>query len=208
VPIAGWSWKRLHGGIITSRIAWIAMRKVNNLADAEIILKELSQWKDRLNSKNQDFKGLKIQNAGAATEPNDYVILSQVQQLVTPSITQDQHFSIPFSTSGPVSIGQLSAPFIVGTDRVGNPSSISVAVPAVAQAPTSGPLTINLAMNGTNLLVDNLVLPVGMEGPVSSSAFVSPLPKLAAGNKLVPVIITAGGASFITIQLYVTRILT
>jgi hypothetical protein len=183
------------------------MRRILTLSDAEIMLKEISQWKDRISSKSQDLKGLKIQNAGPATEPNDYVILSQVQQLVAPVITPDQHFSIPFSTSGPVTTGQLSAPFIVGTDRVGNPSSISVAVPSSAQAPTSGPLIVNLAMNGSNLLATNLQLPIGQEGPVSSSAFVSPTPKLAAGNKIVPVIIADGGASFVTIQLYVTRIL-
>lgn len=183
------------------------MREVKSLDDAKIVIKELSQWKDRLSSKNQDFKGLKIQNAGAATEPNDYVILSQVQQLVTPSAISDQHFSIPFSSVGAVSAGQLSAPFIVGTDRVGNPTSISVAVPSVTQAPSGVPLIINLAMNGVNMLATNLVLPIGNEGPVSSSQFVNPLPKLAAGNKIVPVIIQAGGAQYVTIQLYITRIL-
>jgi hypothetical protein len=184
------------------------VREIKNLKDVQIVLKEVTQWKDRLSSKNQDLSGLKIQNAGAATEPNDYVILSQVQQLVTPTTQSNQNFSIPFSSSGSVTAGQISAPFIVGTDRVGNPTAISVAVPSVTQAPTGVSLIVNLSMNGVNMLATNLELPIGNEGPVSSSQFVSPLPKLAAGNKIVPVIIQAGGASFVTIQLYIVRILT
>lgn len=184
------------------------MREIDNLKDARVIVKELSQWKDRISSKNQDFKGLKIQNAGDATDPGDYVTLRQLQQLVPNIITPDQHFSIPFSSVGAVSVGQTSAPFIVGSDRVGNPSAISIAVPSIAQAPTSGPLTVNLTLNGIDMLSVPLTLNVGEEGAKFSSQFISPLPKLAVGYKIVPKIVAAGGASFVTIQLYVTRILT
>jgi hypothetical protein len=183
------------------------MREPKTLQQAVVMLKELGQWKDRISSKNQDLKGLKLQNAGDATEPQDYVTLSQVQQLVTPVANPDQNFSIPFSSVGSVSNGQISAPFIVGTDRVGNPTAISVAVPTTTQAPTGVPLIVNLALNGTNMLATNLTLAVGAEGPVSSSQFVNPLPVLLAGAKIVPVIIQAGGASYVTIQLYVVRIL-
>lgn len=183
------------------------MREIKTLDDATIVIKELAQWKDRLSSKNQDFKGLKIQNAGEGTEPNDYVTLSQLQQAVTPSAAPNQNFSIPFSAPGPVTTGQISPPFIVGTDRVGNPTSISVAVTSVSQAPATGPLIVNLNLNGIPMLATNLSLPVGNEGPVSSSMFITPLPKLSAGSKIVPVIISGGGASYVTIQLYVVRIL-
>lgn len=183
------------------------MRAVKDLKDVQIVLKEIGQWKDRINSSNQDFKGLKIQNAGDATEPGDYVTLRQLQTFVPPIVTPDQHFSIPFSSTGPVIAGQLSAPFIVGTDRVGNPTAVSVAVPTVTQAPTGGPLIVNIALNGVNMLVASLELPAGQEGPVTVSNFITPLPKLYAGAKLVPIIISSAGASFVTIQLYVTRIL-
>lgn len=183
------------------------MRQIKNMSDVQIVLKELTQWKDRQTSKNQDLNGLKIQNASPGTEPNDYVTLSQLQQATTPTSQNNQNFSIPFSSVGVVSAGQLSAPFIVGTDRVGNPTAVSVAVPTIAQAPAGVPLIVNLALNGVNMLVTNLVLPVGQEGPVSSSQFISPLPKLAAGMKLVPVIIQGGGALYVTIQLFVVRIL-
>ena len=183
------------------------MREPKDLPQSIIMLKELGQWKDRIASKNQDFKGLKIQNAGDATEPQDYVTLKQVQQLVTPSINPAQNFSIPFSSVGPVTAGQVSAPFIVGTDRVGNPTAISVAVPSVSQAPTGVPLIVNLALNGINMLATNLTLPIGQEGPVSSAQFISPMPVLLAGSKIVPVIIQAGGASYVTIQLYIVRII-
>lgn len=184
------------------------MREIDNLKDARVIVKELSQWKDRISSKNQDLKGLKIQNAGDATDPGDYVTLRQLSSLLPTITTPNQHFSIPFSSVGVVSVGQISAPFIVGSDRVGNPSAISVAVPTMAQAPTGGPLTINLTLNGIDMLAVPLVLNTGTEGPIFSSQFISPLPKLAVGYKIVPKIIAAGGASFVTIQLYVTRILT
>lgn len=183
------------------------MREIKTLDDATIVIKELAQWKDRLSSKNQNLKGLKIQGAGPGTEPDDYVTLSQLQQAVTPSAAQNQNFSIPFSANGTVTAGQLAAPFIVGTDRVGNPTSISVAVSSISQAPTTGPLIVNLAINGVNMLATDLSLPIGNEGPVSSSQFVTPMPKLSAGSKIVPVIIQAGGASYVTIQLYVVRIL-
>lgn len=183
------------------------MREVKNIEDARIVIKEIAQWKDRISSKSQDLKGLKIQNAGDATEPGDYVTLRQLPSLVQAPTVAPQHYSIPFSAPGLIVTGQMSPPYIVGQDRVGIPTSISVAVPSAAQAPTGVPLIVNLNINGINMLVNNLTLPVGQEGPVSSSAFVNPLPKLAIGNKIVPVIIQGGGAQFVTIQLYITRIL-
>lgn len=183
------------------------MRKVSTIQDVQIVLKELGQWKDRLSSKNQDFKGLKIQNAGDATEPGDYVTLRQLQTATSTNSQADQNYSIPFSSIGTVVVGQVAAPYIVGKDRVGTPTLISVAVPTKTQAPTGQALIVNLALNGTNLLVNNLQLPAGAEGPVSSSQFIAPMPILKVGDKLVPVIIQAGAAQFVTIQLYVKRIL-
>lgn len=184
------------------------MREPKTFAQAQVMLKELGQWKDRISSKNQDLNGLKIQNAGDATEPQDYVTLSQLQTIITPVSNPNQNYSIPFSSVGAVSVGQVSAPFIVGTDRVGNPTSISVGVPSTTQAPVGVPLIVNLALNGVNMLATNLELAVGAEGPVFSSQFIKPLPVLLTGAKLVPVIIQAGGASFVTIQLYIVRIMT
>jgi hypothetical protein len=183
------------------------MREPKNLPQVIVMLKEIGQWKDRISSKNQNLNGLKIQNAGNATEPQDYVTLSQLQTLVAPVSNPNQNYSIPFSSVGPVSNGQISAPFIVGTDRVGNPTAISVAVPSTSQAPTGVPLIVNLALNGTNMLATNLTLPIGAEGPVFSSQFINPLPVLLTGTKIVPVIVQAGGASYVTIQLYIVRIM-
>ena len=181
------------------------MRQIKTLDDAKIIIKELAQWKDRIESKNQDLRGLKIQNAGDATEPQDYVTLRQLPKLVQTTVTPDQHYSIPFSAPGLVVTGQISPPFIVGIDRVGVPTEISVAVPSVTQAPVNVPLIINLQLNGVNLLTTNLTLPVGQAGPVSAINFITPLPKLMKGMILVPVIVQGGNASFVTIQLYITR---
>lgn len=184
------------------------MREIKSLEDAKIVIKELAQWKDRISSKSQDLKGLKIQNAGDATQPGDYVTLRQLNNSLPQVVTPNQHFSIPFSSTGPVTDGQLSAPFIVGSDRVGKPTAISVAVAGSAQTPVGGPLTVNISLNGTNMLLTNLELPAGQVGPVTVSNFVSPLPILSVGALLLPVIIAANGASYVTIQLYVTRILT
>jgi len=183
------------------------MRQVKTLEDVKIVIKELAQWKDRVSTKNQDLRGLKITGAAPATEPNDYVIFSQLPVIPVIPKTPDQHYSIPFSAPGLVITGQLSPPFIVGEDRVGNPTAISVAVPTTAQAPTGVPLIVNLQLNGVNMLNTNLTLPVGNAGPVTVSNFIIPLPKLTIGAKLVPVIVQGGGASFVTIQLYITRIL-
>lgn len=183
------------------------MREVKTLDDARIVIKELAQWKDRISSKNQDFKGLKIQNAGDATEPQDYVTLKQLVNTINNNLNNNQHYSIPFSCPGNVTANQISPPFIVGQDRVGVPTAISVAVPTITQAPNIGDLIINIQLNGSNMLSSDLHLPNGSAGPVFSSQFVSQVPKLSVGAILVPVIIQGGGASYVTIQLYVTRIL-
>lgn len=180
------------------------MRQVKSLQDATIVIKELAQWKDRISSKNQNFNGLKIQNAGNATEPQDYVTLSQLTSAVNNVSTPNQNYSIPWSTNT-VNIGMVFPPYIVGQDRVGNPTSVSVAVPTSTQAPTYAPLSFNIQLNGVNMLINDLTLPENQEGPVSTSAFVTPLPKLTVGAKLVPTISSAGGASYLTIQLYIVR---
>ena len=183
------------------------MRVAKTFDDVNIMFKELFQWKDRLSSKNQDFHGLKIQNAGDATEPADYVTLRQLPSIPVFANQREQHFSIPFSSSGTVTTGQLSAPFIVGVDRVGMPTGIAVAVPTVAQAPVSQDLIINVQLNGANILATNLTLPIGKAGPVFSSILVTPTPILSVGAKLTPVVVQGDGVvSFVTIQLYVTRI--
>ncbi len=55
------------------------MRAIKSLADVQIILKEILDWKDNQISKAKDQRGLQIKNAGDATDPTDFVTLRQLQ---------------------------------------------------------------------------------------------------------------------------------
>jgi hypothetical protein len=55
------------------------VRAINNLSDAQIVLKELLDWKDTQISKAKDQRGLQIKNAGDATDPTDLVTLRQLK---------------------------------------------------------------------------------------------------------------------------------
>lgn len=55
------------------------MRAINSLTDAQIVLKELLDWKDTQISKAKDQRGLQIKNAGDATDPTDLVTLRQLK---------------------------------------------------------------------------------------------------------------------------------
>src|SRR5674476_1019605 len=55
------------------------MRTINSLTDAQIVLKELLDWKDTQISKAKDQRGLQIKNAGDATDPTDLVTLRQLK---------------------------------------------------------------------------------------------------------------------------------
>jgi hypothetical protein len=55
------------------------VRAINSLTDAQIVLKELLDWKDTQISKAKDQRGLQIKNAGDATDPTDLVTLRQLK---------------------------------------------------------------------------------------------------------------------------------
>ena len=55
------------------------MRAISSLTDAQIVLKELLDWKDTQISKAKDQRGLQIKNAGDATDPTDLVTLRQLK---------------------------------------------------------------------------------------------------------------------------------
>jgi len=60
------------------------MRAIRNLADVQIVLKELLDWKDTQISKAKDQRGHQIKNAGDATEPQDLVTLRQLKSAFPP----------------------------------------------------------------------------------------------------------------------------
>ena len=60
------------------------MRAIKSLADVQIILKEILDWKDNQISKAKDQRGLQIKNAGDATDPTDFVTLRQLESAFPP----------------------------------------------------------------------------------------------------------------------------
>jgi len=65
------------------------MRSVKSLADVQIVLRDLLGWRDNPVARaNSDQKGYQLKNAGDATDPQDYVTLSQTQSLIGDATAQ------------------------------------------------------------------------------------------------------------------------
>lgn len=75
------------------------MRTINSLSDAQIVLKELLDWKDTQISKAKDQRGLQIKNAGDATDPTDLVTLRQLKP-ASVSIKKKMDAAARFSGAG------------------------------------------------------------------------------------------------------------
>lgn len=60
------------------------MRRISNLVDVQIVLKEILDWKDTQLSKAKDQRGHQIKNAGDATDPSDLVTLQQLRDAFPP----------------------------------------------------------------------------------------------------------------------------
>jgi hypothetical protein len=54
------------------------VRAINNLNDVQIILKDLDNFKSRIESQVWNLTGRQIKNGGVATDPNDFVVLKQL----------------------------------------------------------------------------------------------------------------------------------
>lgn len=177
------------------------MRQVTNFQQVQIVLNQLLNFQSSLQSQNWNLKGLRITNAGPAVNQNDYVILSQLPTQQSTSGQTQTTVTIVFSSTGPVSVGVSSAPYIVGRGRAGG-TPYEVTMVAIVP-PSGGPLTANLQLNGNNLLENPISLPAGQLTPVASSNFVNPCPILPYLGTLIPIIVTANGASLVTVSLVV-----
>jgi hypothetical protein len=98
------------------------MRQINNLQDAQIVLKELTDWKDNQISKAKDQRGLQIKNAGDATDPTDLVTLRQLKQGSSTSVRKQ---AAPTAAGGTVPGG---GEFSFQAENVAANSGIRVAV--------------------------------------------------------------------------------
>jgi hypothetical protein len=186
-------------GNITTEI--VSLRVAKSLQDVNIILKGILDRNATKDTKNNDMHGLKIINASPATDPGDYVTLSQLQSVTQQTPTTNNYFSIPFSNAGVVSVGDLIPPYNPGTGRTGKPYEVilSASVAAVSQD-----LKANIQINGVKILSTDIDLPIGQTAAVSSSDFINNLPMVSKLCTIVPVITQADGTSAaVTITLVV-----
>ena len=171
------------------------------MADVQIVLNELLNWKSAVLTKNQNLNGLRITNCGAGVDKTDVAIVSQLPVIPPPAGAQVHTVAIVFSSTGPVSDGQTSAPYSVGRGRAGSsPWEVHL---AATGAPVGSPLTANLQFNGTNILVSDISLAAGDNGPEVVSNFVTPLPILSYKGLLTAVVTQASGASLVSVTLII-----
>jgi hypothetical protein len=179
------------------------MRAIKSLDDVQIVLRELLDWKSLKTTKDWDFRGLRITNASPARDPNDYVILSQLKNPASPGISSNESYTQVWESPGQVTTGDLINAFVVGLGREGTPNQVWV---TARVAPVSSDFSINISVDGNNLLQTPLILPISQTLPVFSSNFVSPTPQIGLGATIFPVIINGDGAvSLVSMGLVVKR---
>lgn len=177
------------------------MRTVKNIADCQQAFNDLFAWKDKLSTNDWDFKGLRITNASPGVNPTDYAILSQIPAPSTPTKTGKVRYTIVFESPSSVVVGaNISPAYVVGTGRTGKP--IQVWLNSQIPPPT-GPLSVNVNINGNPLLVDNLVIQQNDTAPVISSTFNTPLKHLGLLDVVAPLVALAGGAGLVSIGVVV-----
>lgn len=178
------------------------MRTIRDLRDAQLAITELLDWKERFQTKDLDLRQLRIRNAAPGVNPDDYVTVSQLPEFKPVEFDKTSYHTIVFSKDGVVSDTDIIPWYIVGRERDGVPVEVIV---TARTAPSSGNLSINLQLNGNYILTDPIVLSSGQTGPIRSSSFINPLPILGYEHKLNPVILLAGGAGSVTVELVIRR---
>lgn len=169
------------------------MRKVSSIPDIQKVLNQLLDNQNLKNTKDNDFKGLRIKNASPAVDQNDYVTLSQLQAATQPPSTPSATYTMVFSRDSPGD-GDQSPPYNAGTDRDGTIIDTWIAATA---APTSD-CHVNFTINGNNLLSTDIILPLGITGPVHSAQIVSPIPAVGIDTIATMVVVTAGGVGLLS----------
>ena len=189
------------------------MRIVKNIPDVQRAITDLYTHIDRLNSKNLNLNGRKVQNASPATRKGEYVTLEQLPSVDVPKVIhRDQHFTIVFDKDGTVNDGDITPGYIFGFERMGVPYQFWVSCEA---PPTSDDLTVNCRYTiynpsdntptENNLLSDDLVLTKNTTLRVFSSKFASPIPFLGFGCKVNGLVVKGGGAAVVTMGLVIKR---
>lgn len=202
------------------------MRAIKTLADVQIILNQLLNWQSNKDSKDWDFHGLRIKNASASKDSNDYVIRSELHPtaLAAPPVSNapntqaqvsnpppsagsngggdaEQDYTIVFSIDGPTN-GYETPPYIGGRNRDGVFIDIWI---AATGTPVINPTSINFNVNGQPLLSADIQLPANSSGPVHSSQLVSPLPVMGLDTRVTMKVNIASGVTFLSGGIVVRR---
>lgn len=174
---------------------------IKSLADVQQALNQLFSWKDKLSTSDWDFHGLSITNAGPGVNPNDYATLSQIPLPTQPAAAPKKFYTIVWESVGAIVPGSSVCPtFYAGTGRTGLPTQVWL---GATIPPTTGPLSINININGVQLMPNNLVLNPGDPIPAKSSTFNVPMQKLGLLMPALPLIVSGGGASLVSIGLVI-----
>ena len=178
------------------------MRAIKTLNDAQIVLRDLLNQQTKQNTKALDRNGLQIKNMGPATEPNDAVTLSQLNNVITTIPKVDQDFTAVFSSPPTISNGAVFPPYVFGKNRVGYPTEVWIRAEVV---PSTGNLVVEVTYNGASILNSNIVLPMNTNGPTFVSNFVNPLPNFAYQGVLKGTVVNANGAGTVSVGVCVKR---
>ncbi len=179
----------------------MAHRIIKSLDDAQAALNELQDWKDKLTTAPWDFHGLRITNASPSVNANDYIIRSELTP--GPSSLKDgpNIYTAVFTRDAPVD-GEAIPAYVAGTDRDG----VIIQVWLNAQvSPTTGNLAVNPTINGVSLLTTPITIVNGSSAVAVSNALISPVPVVGYLTKLAGAVVTAGGASLVTMGIVVRK---
>lgn len=183
------------------------MRAVTNLKDVQLVLNAHDTFINTFKSQSINRQGLKLTNNGNATDPQDYVTLSQIPAPVTPpNVAVNSYYTAVFTQSGIINTGDVIPAFIAGFERTGLPISVKM----LAITPPTTTCTINIAVGADaahtqNILAQDLTFPIGGVLVVSSSNFINPLPYVGTNFVMYPVITNGGGAGVVTIEIILQR---
>lgn len=178
------------------------MRIVKSFDDVNIVIKPIQDFISLFSTKDFDRRKLRLKNNGDAVDPQDYVTLHQLESSTQAVATPDQFFTVVFSNQGVPNVGSAFPNWVTGINRDGIPIEIWGMTQGGAVA---GSFVFNVLLNGVALLTSSISIGAGIVTPVHSSSFINPIPKLGKYSTMVPTIVSANGASNISIGVVVKR---
>lgn len=109
-------------------------------------------------------------------------------------------YSIVFSSVGTLVSGQLSAPYIIMPKRAGTPVTVKVGVNPLGTATATA--HFQLQRNGTNIMQSDILFPPSSTAVVTAQNFAANA-KFNVNDLITPVVSTAGGIAYVTLEIEV-----